>query len=180
MSSTGIKQGFEDYILSNKSLLRSKYTMPHIVYKNRLRNPVGSVEIKPKAEIISSWSKVVSSYFSDLNLSDGFIEKICLYCEVIKDFQELNNSLYPEYISSELIDLRKKILEKKSRSKIVDKYYNYTNGKVEYLLENGEYVEIEEKVIRPINDVDMSILPIELLSILDDNEYRNKKIDQII
>jgi hypothetical protein len=180
---------FEDYILSNKSTLRNRFISKENVVKSSLDGDKLEIKVSINKYVLDSWSTIINTYFEDINLSKDFKDKICLYCEVLKLYNEkpmtintnyMLNSSIKTYIPEELSKIRESILEKKIRSKIIDKYYNYTNGKVEYLLENGEYIEIKEPVVRPITNLDMSVLPIGLLSIIDDNEYRNKKIDQIL
>ena len=53
-------------------------------------------------------------------------------------------------------------------------------GKVEYLLEDGTYVPIDEQLKNKTLDIDSSFLPIEVLLIIDKEEYRNQKIQKIL
>lgn len=185
-----INRTLEEYVLDMKEIFKDNlFTTAY--YKSDTDSnsyPINKRIIKDT--VTNPWMSIVSSYFKDLNLTDDFKYKICLYCELVKRYQESMSigAITSRYVENDFINviklklsrLRDTLSSKKVRSKIIDKYYNYTDGKVEYLLEDGTFIEINESITKPKNDFDISLLPTEVLCIIDDTEYRNRKIEDII
>jgi hypothetical protein len=179
---------FEEYILHNREGIKKLYLTKE--YKNNTLRGKTETKTKVDTSLIKKWMPVINNGFSGIELPEFFKDNLCLYCELIVKYRErpLNPMSYrstspqeiSDNISSELASIREKILHSGNRSKIIDKYYNYSTGKAEYLLEDGTYVPIDERLLSPTVKVDMSVLPIELLSIVDEKEYRSEKINQLL
>lgn len=184
------QKSFEQFVLDNKDYIRKKCTVTrHRFIKESLTSGLTSEkEICICPKLFTKWSQTLDSFF-DLKLSNSFKENLSLYLEMIYMYKDsidafnLVNNIYPDTteeidLLKILTDIKNKIIAEK-RLKIIDKYYNYFTGKVEYLLEDGTYIPIDEEVKNKIIE-DSSILPIDVLSIIDPAEYRNQKIQKIL
>ena len=64
--------------------------------------------------------------------------------------------------------------------KFFRKVFNYQTGKMEYELEDGNFITINESVNPPKIEVDNDIFPIEFVKLIDPQKYRDMKIDEIL
>jgi hypothetical protein len=170
MSLQGYNTTFEEYVLQRRDQFRRSF--------------LNSGNIN--TDIIKKWIPIIDQYFGKINIAWELKVNLCLYCEILKSYQDITWSpmspprqKFEFELEAELKLVYETIKSKRTRSKIVDKYYNYMTNETEYLLEDGSYVAIEEKVIRPVFEMDYSVLPKELLSVINEGEYRNQKIDDI-
>jgi hypothetical protein len=180
-----ISKQFEEWVLRNRDSIK-KSCLNTLYVENRvgIKGTVLEKKVSVNSEIIHKWGSIVESFFKKTNISLRVREYICLYCEILHLFSQSSyftflNPIDKINIDVELNEIYNKIINGKIRSKIIDKYYNYLTGETEYLLEDGRYVPIDGDK-HPILEIDLSILPTELLMIIDDVEYRNNKIDQLI
>ena len=151
--------------------------------------------------IINKWKTIIDASLMGLRVTEEIKSYLCLYCEILelyKDYLIYINNLATGYLSPVspfIFSNSNSNLDQKisfitnalnlvfnrfnKRSKILDKYYNYATGKAEYLLEDGTYVTIDDHTKHELK-IPLSDLPPELLILVDDSEYRNYKINQVI
>lgn len=182
------KETFEEFILRVKEgLVKDCFIKTNCVVKTIFGERLES-STTYNTNIIKKWSVIVENSFKNLNLSYDYKNLICLYCEVITIYYHYQSGgmvygfqgIYSQAnfnMSSELAEIYNNIISKRSRAKIVDKYYNFKNGMVEYLLDTGDYVS--EDSSKNLFDIDYSVFPAGFLLLVDSSEYRNSKIDQI-
>lgn len=191
MSTQKYKLG--EYIISNKEQLK-KFFFREIQYventsvfspsKNMVKKRVVFHE-----EISKKWSPIIESYLSNINLSSNMVNLISAYLEIISMYESYSytNIHLPagttwmpngNLIKDEMRIISEVIKKNPKRSKILGKYYNYNTAEVEYLLEDGNYIPIGTKVIS--DDLNLSIFPKEFVILLDESEYRNIQIDEIL
>ncbi len=189
-----MNQSFAEFILKNKEVLRSRFiTYQHVRIKETLFEKSSVIKkVVYNSEIVTKWSNCIWECFGSVKLSKEFSDVLSIYCEVISMYRKSNMPGMYDYngyqgerdraIYQESAKELKRILgllnSKGNRSKIIDTYYNHNTGKPEYLLEDGTYIPKEEGLKREL-ELDLSVLPNEFLPIIDDVEYRNKKIDEI-
>jgi hypothetical protein len=145
---------------------------------------------------VKKWGPVLEKQFSGYNLNSELMSNICLYIEICSSYYDMlqSPSPYGKYNSSTMRytdvsqldtiikniknDINSKLNNK--RSAIVRKVFNYQTGKVEYELEDGNFISTNESVIPPKLDVDNDIFPIEFVKLIDPQKYRDMKIDEIL
>lgn len=171
---------FEDFILSQRESIKKKYFTK--IYKT-VDSTNGQQLIEKTVLIddeLKKWHGVISTYFSKFKIDRDVRDLISLYCELCFMYKNINNLGYKDAnVGTELYNLYKKMIPNK-RSKIIDRYYNYETGTSEYLLEDGTYVPILENLGTPELKISQDMLPKEILSLIDIQEYRNQKIDKIL
>lgn len=200
-----MSQSFEEFILKNREHLKKRYiSYQDVLVEKTLFEKAKIVrEIVYNQEIIIKWSNCIYECFGGVRLSQEFKDVLSIYCELISvyrrvptdmwtsvmetsadpfrhaPFTEIHNdrNIYQE-VANELKRILSILIKKGNRSKIIDTYYNYNTGKPEYLLEDGTYIPKEDGTKREL-ELDISVLPSEILPIIDNIEYRNKKIDEI-
>lgn len=171
------RSSVDDFILENVDLIKSicttkKTTSVNSVFENKVET-----KVVYNTNIINKWWQLLPD-----NLSNDFREILCFYCEVLYIYDQNYNSGYSFSkvdIKGELNRILLDISKKNNRSKIVDKYYNYNKNIVEYLLEDGNYIPVISKD-KPIIKTDLSVFPLSFVKLIDDQEYRNMKIENII
>ena len=170
----------DEFILSNTDALKSRCMLK----KTSVIDSVFGSKIETHMEYDSNMLKKWWHFMPD-NLSTEFKEILCFYCEVLYLFDQNCNINSPMYPIISPVDIRNELgkvlstLSKKSyRSKIIDRYYNYGKNCIEYLLEDGNYVTENSKgeYLKP----DLSIFPDSFVKLIDEQEYRNIKIQSII
>jgi hypothetical protein len=137
-----------------------------------------------KDKIISKWTPVVKSQFNDFIIDEDTTKSMCIFFELCFNYNQLVSDFIssPKYLSSLFESLRNKIKLKNQdrRSTVLRKVFNYQTGTLEYELEDGNFIPINESVIPPKIEVDSDIFPIEFIKLIDPQKYRDKKIDQIL
>ena len=176
-------QTLEEFILSNKDI-RRRYLVRKTID--------GKITEDYVEFMINDWSSIIETYFKPILLSTQLKKEVAFYCELIKIHLEsshyLNSNIRPGHntgdgisieIKKRLNIIHKNIVDNPKRVKIMGKYFNYTTGKSEYLLEDGKYVKTDGSEV-PIIEMDYSLFPQEFVMLINMSEYRNSKIDQII
>ena len=146
------------------------------------KNQVYNIE-NDKKRIFTKWTPVITNIFEDVNLSNDMMKNICIYAELYSTYESLMSiSLQSQSnLKNELSKIYFYIKEnnKGKISAIIRKVFNYETGFVEYELEDGNYVRIQENVQPPKMD-HTSILPKSFLKLINLQEYRNSQIDEIL
>jgi len=198
LSINNVGMSFGDFIMVNKDFFLNKYIITKTIVTEDIFGKSEAVKkLSFNDEIVDKWKNTIANIFNDgVSLSKDFMDILAIYCELVHSYiiniyknknhiqfgSILINDLFKDSlieINKKLKDIKKIILNKGNRLKIIDRYYNYNTGLEEYLLENGEYVPVG-KNIKKLIEVDLSLLPSEVLLIIDIAEYRNQKINQII
>lgn len=169
---------FDDFISQYRESIRKTYFTKFYKSIESVNGNKVVEETHINDKDLIKWYSVIDPLFSHLQLDKYTKNLICIYCEVLSCYKK-SFSMMDVSIENELKQLVEKILPT-TRSKIIDKYYNYKTGMTEYLLEDGNYVPINESVGRAQIIITMDMLPKQLLSIVDIQEYRNQQISKII
>lgn len=181
------KYNISEYIIENKEKFK-KYFFKEVPYVENasIFSPQKSMvkkRIDFNTDISKKWEPIINSYLSDIDLSNNMINLISAYLEIISMYENHCYSItnwIPNgtSIKDELRYIANKIVKSPKRSKILGEYYNYNTGNVEYLLEDGTYVQVGKKI--KTDTVDLSVFPKEFITLVDESEYRNLKIDEIL
>lgn len=136
-------------------------------------------------QIVRKWEPIIERHFDDINFNKEVKSNLAIYLEICSSYyhniSSLNNKTYNDesyVIFSEIRSKIKKIKSKKSG--VIRKVFNYETGFMEYELEDGNFIKINESVDAPKTDVDNSIFPDVFLKIMDKKMYRDRKIDEIL
>lgn len=170
---------FAEFVLNNKEGIIKKCTTSINRSSNSLSGKKIETVTRYSYDIVNKWSKLIST--GSASLSTDFMETICFFCEVVSIYDErcrMSMSYSDVNLDTELKLIYERILKHKHRSKIIEEYYNYHTGKTEYLLEDGSFVPTGGGL--PTINMDYKYFPTEFLPLLNESEYRNAKIDQII
>jgi len=139
---------------------------------------------KQREASIKKWKPIVESHFY---VNDELTNKLCIYFELCSIYYEnLRSGLPGVNLDSDLTNLFKKVksdINKKlegKRSGVLRKVFNYSTGHLEYELEDGNFIKINEKVTPPKIDIDLDIFPKEFIKLIDPQKYRDMKIDEIL
>lgn len=161
---------FDEYIIRNRTSLQSAIKDPKYVKK---------------------WGPVLEKQFIDYNINSELMSHICLYIELCSNYYDMLESISQMTLShkgpkNKLTDVVEKIKDdikskiNNRRSGVVRKVFNYQTGKMEYELEDGNFIPINESVIPPKIEIDNDIFPIEFVKLIDPQKYRDMKIDEIL
>jgi hypothetical protein len=167
-----------EFILSNKDSIKKRCTTVSNISVNSLfeENKVIQKTVY-NFEMVKKWWGFLPGH-----LSKEYREILCFFCEVLYIYEQYSSSNFHN-IKVNVIDELKLILTKinnnNNRSKILGQYYNYSNNQVEYLLEDGNYVPIEP-TNKPFINTDLSVFPDSFIKLIDEQEYRNIQINNII
>jgi len=164
---------FDEYIIRNRASLQLK---------------PWSITIK---DATKKWLPVLEKYFSNYNIDSELMSNICLYIELCSSYYDMLESLSqmtlnhkgPKNRLTDVVEKIKNDINSKinnKRSGVVRKVFNYQTGKMEYELEDGNFITINESVIPPKIEVDNDIFPIEFVKLIDPQKYRDMKIDEIL
>ena len=158
---------FDEYIIHHRETLKSQS------------------EIKKYTE---KWLSLIQHQFDGYNIDKDLISNLCIYMELCSNYYTMLESVYgmkgqierlPEIIIKIKADLKFQMQNR--RSAVVRKVFNYQTGKMEYELEDGNFVGIDEKVISPkVTISDEGIFPKEFIKIINPEKYRDMKIDEIL
>lgn len=163
----------EEFILNNH----------HNIRRNLNTTIDGSIEVKYDNNIFK-WHADVREIFKNYNLDKKSIELLSLFISVCDNYAKSTFSsleMMNNFKTKTIKDIYQKFKDRKIRSKIIGKSYNYHSNKIEYILEDGNYVEIDgDSNKKPCVSFDINIFPLEFLKIIDYNEYRDNKIDKIV
>jgi hypothetical protein len=171
------EETFAEFVINNKESILKRCTNTFLKSTNSISGSKVEKITRYNVDLIRKWGSAISIN----SLSTDFTETLCFFCEVLSLYDErckMSMSYNIINIDNELKLVYERISKYKHRSKIVDKYYNYHTGKTEYLLEDGSFVPTEG-VPATIN-IDYRYFPTEFLPLLNESEYRNAKIDQIL
>ena len=152
-----------------------KFVLQNLSY---LKSQLFDENDKVKHFVVPKWHKVFKE--PPVKISRDFMEKICVLYEIVAIF-ELSEErdiysfsqlmdLYLEPIYTELAKTKRK------RARIMGKWYNYELNKVEYELEDGNFVTIDGILRQPVVDTIWKILPEFVHLLYDLGEYRQNKL----
>lgn len=141
--------------------------------------------ILKKEQVISKWNTSIKTNLGEeFKLSDDDISKISIYLEVCSNYFEVIQRLTNQsHELSRVFDkIRKDIRDNLNnrRSSVIRKVFNYQTGCMEYELEDGNFVRIDEKVTPPVINIDLNIFPKEFVKLIDPQKYRDMKINDIL
>lgn len=132
-----------------------------------------------RKEVSDKWIYHANTYGDlSVNISHSFREKIYVIHEVIAlSVLKDNTKSVSEYLQIHLEPIYEEIKKKqKRRSKILGKWYNYELNKLEYELEDGNFVTIDGLLRPPILDTIWEVLPDFVYLLYNVGEYRQKKL----
>ena len=153
---------------------------------NRIENfPKANIPTIPKVDFFTK------NLFNDLNLSKEFLEEISCFEDLLMSItinmigvasltnKMVSNADRLSFIKEEMLLIKDKIIKDKlKRSKIIGKVYNYATSKVEYELEDGNYVPIDGSYQIKL---DKNVFPKEFLFLTGEMAlYRDKRIESIL
>ena len=136
---------------------------------------------------IVQWNRIIEKYIQkyEVRVSDETMKYLCIICEAYNSYYNFYfKSAYTvppsgkelsDIIDNIFIDYKRDI---QKRVPIVRKVYNFYTNRVEYELEDGTFIQIDEKTTPP--EADMSFFRGEYLRIFDVQTLRDKMIDKII
>ena len=167
---------FGEFVINNREGILKRCTNTILKTTNSLSGNKVETITRYNVDIVHKWGKLININ----SLSTDFVEALCFFCEVVSLYERCKMSMSYNSVNldNELKLIYEKISKHRHRSKIVDKYYNYHTGKTEYLLEDGSFVPTGG--VPPTINMNYKYFPTEFLPLLDESEYRNAKIDQII
>lgn len=174
---------FADFIINNKDSIIKRCKVTKMILEISSNSLIK--DIVYDESMIKRWHSTINSAFQ-FKMSSSLMDALCFYCEVFYLYKDkINTTPFgpPTHkgeidLSNHLKKIHINITRNTKRSKIIDKYYNYHTGKVEYLLEDNTYLPIEGN--NPIIEMNYKFFPTEFLPLLSESEYRNSKIDQIL
>lgn len=178
------KYKINEYILGHKEQLRKMF-FKEVPYVENIsifsQKSMVKKRIEFNTDISKKWEPIISSYLSDIILSRNMINLLSAYLEIISMYESYTYALSNTNGTSIINEIKfiiNKMINNPRRSKILGEYYNYNTGKIEYLLEDGSYVPVGTRI--KCDSADLSIFPKEFITLIDESEYRNIKIDEII
>lgn len=145
-------------------------------------------KVLSKKHLLShKWDRTINERF---DLTDESLFKLCLYLDVCQFYYDSLSKLNSPFFvykgdGSEMAHVFSKLekdISSKSieRSRVIGKSFNYKTGCLEYELEDGNYVKIEnDKLIPPKMEIDDSIFPDEFIKIINISKYREMQINKI-
>ncbi len=168
------------------NVLRPEYIFTIPTFEEFIQGQSDLVKkILSKKETISlKWYHIIETKLKKIRLDDQQMLKIAIYLELCWHYYDLLSKITNQGDNLERVldKITNSISEKlkNRRSPIVRKVFNYETGCMEYELEDGNYIQIDEKVISPKVDFDNNIFPIEFVKLIDLESYRDMKIDEIL
>lgn len=140
------------------------------------------------SNVTDKWEPVLIQFFKGINVSKETMSYICLYTEVIHMYIEAPIIANPYCTPTRKIDLSLVITDlrdsyigqKSKKSKVVGKVYNYVTRSMEYELEDGNFIKINDNITPIETPTPFEIFPMEFQKIINLAEYRNNKIDEIL
>lgn len=139
---------------------------------------------KNKKDTLDKWSPIIKSQLDDIYLDETQVSNLCFYLEICSHYYTtLSNITNQRYELNGIFEKIRKDIKSSlnnKRSAVVRKVFNYQTGKMEYELEDGKFVEINESVITPKIEFDISVFPKEFIKLVDPEKYRDLKIDEIL
>lgn len=168
------------------NVLRPEYifTIPTFEEFIQVRSDLVKKILSKKETIGLKWYPIIETKLKKIRLDDQQMLKIAIYLEFCWHYYDLLSKITNQGDNLERVldKITNSISEKlkNRRSAIVRKVFNYETGCMEYELEDGNYIQIDEKVISPKVDFDNTIFPIEFVKLIDLESYRDMKIDEIL
>lgn len=136
---------------------------------------------------LQKWSTIIEGQFNEYNFDKELISNLCTYLEVCFMYYETLEVQYGirgqiEKFGEIIVKLKNDIKSQMRRSAVVRKVFNYQTGKMEYELEDGNFITIDENVKAPKISVDynVNIFPKEFIKIVNPQKYRDMKIDELL
>ena len=132
-----------------------------------------------RKKCIKKWEPIVENMFDEekTRLSASLMEHMCYFLELCSSYADIIQNI--GYIKNQMGVIIENIKSlKDNRSDIIGKSFNYTTGKLEYKLVDGNYISTVESEMPKLNDI--SILPDIYVKYVDISKYRDMKIDEII
>lgn len=142
-------------------------------------NKWASEYLKNNTKYYVSGSEYKIKFITDKYIiDDDVVDNIFFWIELMHRYDDITGYLY--FIKqNELEKLRKKIENLPDRRVgIVKKVFNYTKRILEYELEDGNFIPIDD--FRSVKtNFDVNIMPDSYLRLFSKQEFRDKKIDEI-
>ncbi len=170
--------------LNNINYMSSPYSMPTL--DNYILQYAESFSrTQDIGKIIQKWTPYIDNRFSDINLSKDIKSNLAIYLDVCNSYYQnmslTTNRSYNKEADIVYEEIRNRINNiKRKRSGVIKKVFNYETGFMEYELEDGNFIKINEPVTSPKVDVDNGIFPDVFLKIVDKEKYRDNRIDEIL
>ena len=142
--------------------------------------------IKNKNECFRKWHPVLLNFFEDYNISKESYINLSVYVEIYSIYESNlvsfgHKTTNESYLTSEINRIKSELDKPEIRRSIVkSKVYNYQTGKMEYELEDGNFIEISDvKVKGPYLEIS-DVYEKEFIKHMDISKYRDMKIDDIL
>lgn len=137
--------------------------------------------IKNKNECFRKWHPVLLNFFEDYNISKESYINLSVYAEIYSIYESFGYKTTNESLTSEINRIKSELDKTEIRRSIVkSKVYNYQTGKMEYELEDGNFIEISDvKVKGPYLEIS-DVYEKEFIKLIDISKYRDMKIDDIL
>lgn len=152
-----------------------KFALQNLSY---LKQQIFDKNDKVKESIFVKWNKVIKA--PPVKISKDFWEKIFVIYEVVAMFElskDRDSSSFVENIDLHIEPIYIELAKSKAlRSRILGKWYNYELNKVEYELEDGNFVTIDGILRQPVVDTIWKILPEFVYLLYNLGEYRQNKL----
>jgi hypothetical protein len=120
-------------------------------------------------KIIKKWSPILDHH---LKLNNTYLSYLC--CHYFEYLVKKNS----DDISIEIVNIKQKISEVvRFKVKIIDHYFNILTGKIEYKLENGKIVDLDNYIETIYIDDLVQIFGLDFLNDFDIKESREYKLN---
>ena len=134
-----------------------KFVLHNLSY---LKREIFDENNKLKNFVTTKWERVVKE--PPVKISRDFMQKISVIYEVVAIFElsKEGDSSFSEFIDLYMEPIYTELAKnKRKRSKIIGNWYNYELNKVEYELEDGNFVGVDGLLRQPVVDTIWKILP---------------------
>lgn len=134
------------------------------------------------------WDPIINNYFRGFEVESELMENISVWLELMILYEDihhssLNGTIRPTRdrgMAQKSLDRISENIKKipGKRIGIVRKVYNQNLRMIEYELEDGTYIPIDENKF-PVPKIDLSVFPDSFLKLFHKSEYRDKQIEKI-
>ena len=174
---------FIDFVSEHKETFKKRYLLKISKVTSYIDGNKLDIFERVNPDITKKWKHLVDGAFN-YSVNDEFLEKLCLYCQLMFDYYTSKQVHGFSIDATEIFINQLKLIKDKidniySRSKVIDKYFNYSKSQFEYLLENGSFIPVNMSDVLKIN-ISNSYLPKEVLILLDEAEFRDKQLEELI
>lgn len=178
LDATNLK--FIDFVSEHKETFKKLYLLKISKVTSYIDGNKLETFERVNQNVTKKWKHLVDGTFN-YSVNDEFLEKLCLYCQLMFDYYTLKQPSGLNIDATEIFVNQLKLVKEKidCRTKVIDKYFNYSKSQFEYLLENGAFISVDMKDGLKIN-ISNSYLPKEVLILLDEAEFRDKQLEELI